>query len=350
MNRDKLIEMIRNTARFEQKALETERSYVGWCNNYFTYCQRHPAGTPEEKIMGFLTYLAAEKGVSESTQAQAKNAIWFFYKKVMKTELGDFSNYRPARRYKKLPVVFTKSEVGRVLPLMRGTPGLVCSLQYSAGLRITECLRLRVKDLDFESRQIFVRCSKGKKDRVTMLAPELIEPLQRQLEYSRALYQQDRANNKPGPEMPFALARKYPNASKEWGWHWVFPAAGLSQDPRSKIVRRHHILPSGIQKALKRAIRIAGITKHASTHVFRHSFATHLLERGVDIRRIQELLGHSNVKTTEIYTHVRSDGISAIESPLSSLSAPGANYHPHQQPGQPAGGAGHWSSAHTRTG
>lgn len=350
MNREKLIEMIRNTARFEQKALETERSYVGWCNKYFTYCKRHPDGTPEEKIMGFLTYLASDKKVSESTQAQAKNAIWFFYKKVMKTELGDFSSYRPARRYKKLPVVFTKSEVGQVLARLRGTHWLVCSLQYSAGLRITECLRLRVKDIDFESRQIFVRCSKGKKDRVTMLAPELIESLKRQLEYSMTLYEQDRANNTPGPEMPFALARKYPNAATEWGWHWVFPASGLSQDPRSKIIRRHHILPSGIQKALKRAIRSTGITKHASTHVFRHSFATHLLERGVDIRRIQELLGHSNVKTTEIYTHVRSDGISAIESPLSSLTAPDSKLHHHQQPGQPVVSAVHWSSAHTRTG
>ncbi|MEJ1378955.1 MAG: integron integrase [Candidatus Sedimenticola sp. (ex Thyasira tokunagai)] len=321
MERSQAIEMLINTIRFKGFTLDTERTYKRWVNQYFSYCKKHPLQQTEEKIIGFLTYLAAERNVSVATQNQAKNAIYFFYKEVVHQPLSDFSAYTPAKRYKKLPVVFSKGEVARILSHLHGVHHLIGSLQYGTGMRLGEVLKLRVKDVDFELGMIFVRAGKGKKDRTVMLPPELIPLLNKQLNYSRDLHQQDRAAQVPGVEMPYALGRKYPNAATEWTWHWVFPAKGLSTDPRSKIRRRHHILASGTQKAVKRALQSAKIFKQGSTHTFRHSFATHLLERDVNIREVQKLLGHSNVKTTEIYTHVKKEGATSIASPLSDLAA-----------------------------
>jgi len=271
-------------------------------------------GVPE--IEAFLTHLAVDKNVAASTQNQAFAALLFLYREVLKQDLeGPIDSVR-AKKPERLPTVMTREEVAAVITAMSVTYQLIAKLLYGSGLRLIECLRLRVKDIDFAQRQIIVRSGKGMKDRLTMLPDTLAEPLRMHLQRVRMLHQQDLADGYGAVYLPYALERKYPNANREWGWQYVFPAAKRSKDPRSGVVRRHHLGASGPQKAVRRAVKLAGLNKHVTPHVFRHSFATHLLEDGYDIRTVQELLGHKDVKTTMLYTHVLNRGPLAVRSPL----------------------------------
>jgi integron integrase len=257
--------------------------------------------------------------VSASTQNQALNAIVFLYRQVLQRELGWLENVERAKRPVKLPVVFTRAEVKAVLNQLDGTKWLMASLLYGCGLRLMEAVRLRVKDLDFAQRQVIVRHGKGGKDRITMLPQRLIEPLRTHLVKVKAVHERDIAEGFGRVYLPFALERKYPSANREWGWQYVFPASKRSMDPRSQVMRRHHIDPTVLQRAVKHAIRKAGLVKPGSCHTFRHSFATHLLENGYDIRTVQELLGHSDVNTTMLYTHVLNRGGRGVHSPLDAM-------------------------------
>lgn len=267
----------------------------------------------------FLTHLAVDRKVAASTQNQALSALLFLYREVLKRDLNGLEDIEPARRPSRLPVVLTRDEVKAVLNHISGEEWMMACLLYGAGLRLMECLRLRLKDLDFGYLQIVVRDGKGQKDRVTMLPQAMVEPLKRHLEHVRALHQQDLREGFGAVYLPDALERKYPQAAKEWGWQYVFPAKKRSIDPRSSKVRRHHYDENGLQRAVKEAVRAAGIPKPASCHSFRHSFATHLLEAGYDIRTVQELLGHKDVSTTMIYTHVMNKGGKGVRSPMDLL-------------------------------
>ncbi len=274
----------------------------------------------ETEINAFLTHLAVERNVSASTQNQALSALLFLYRAVLNKELGDFGDLIRAKRKRNLPVVLTPQEVKRALSAITyDEHRLVLELLYGTGMRLMEGLRLRVKDLDFSYHQITIRDGKGSKDRVTML-PELVKPqLAKHLKSVRAQHQQDLRKGYGKVYLPFALARKYPSADAEWGWQYVFPASSFSRDPRSGEVRRHHMHQRALQRNFKRAVRKAGIVKAATIHTLRHSFATHLLHSGQDIRTVQEILGHKNVKTTEIYTHVLNRGGRGVRSPLDML-------------------------------
>jgi integron integrase len=280
--------------------------------------KRHPRELGPAEVEAFLTHLAVARRVSASTQNQAKSAILFLYKEVIDKELPWLNGVVAARVSQRLPVVLSVEEVNAVLGRLRGTPALIARLLYGSGLRILECLRLRVKDVDFASREILVRDGKGAKDRVTMLPESVIAPLQRQLERVRELHAEDLAAGYGSVYLPFALDRKYPSASTQWMWQYVFPSWRLSKDPRSEIIRRHHADEKPVQRALQSALRAAGINKPATPHTLRHSFATHLLQSGYDIRTIQELLGHADVSTTMIYTHVLNRGGRGVRSPLDS--------------------------------
>ena len=268
------------------------------------------------EIEAFLTHLAVKENVAASTQNQAFSALLFLYRDVLHKELDGPINALRAKKPKRLPTVLTKEEVYRLLGHLSGDHLLMAKLLYGSGLRLMECLRLRVKDIDFSQYQIIVRDGKGQKDRVTMLPKSLIAPLQAHLQSVERLHQEDLARGFGSVYLPYALERKYPNADREWIWQYVFPSQRLSVDPRSGVVRRHHLDESGLQKAVRAAARAAGIPKKASCHTFRHSFATHLLENHYDIRTVQELLGHKDVKTTMIYTHVLNRGGLAVRSPL----------------------------------
>jgi integron integrase len=278
--------------------------------------KRHPRDLGATEVEAFLTDLAVRRRVSAPTQNQAKSAILFLYKEVIDKELPWLNGVVAARVSQRLPVILTVEEVNKVLGRLRGTSALVARLLYGSGFRILECLRLRVKDIDFARREILVRDGKGAKDRVTMLPQTLIEPLQRHLERVRELHGEDLAAGYGSVYLPYALDRKYPNAGTEWMWQYVFPSARLSKDPRSDVTRRHHADEKPIQRALQSALRAAGIHKPATPHTLRHSFATHLLQNGYDIRTVQELLGHSDVSTTMIYTHVLNRGGRGVVSPL----------------------------------
>jgi integron integrase len=269
-----------------------------------------------DEIRQYLSYLAVEKQVAASTQNIALSALLFLYKQVLKLELPYIDNIERAKQPDRLPVIFTQDEVRRILAELEGLPHLVASLLYGSGMRLGECVRLRVKDLDFTYQQITIRDAKGYKHRITMLPHKLIPALQQQLTITQRIHQQDLTEGFGAVELPDALARKYPNAPRSWNWQYVFPARNRSRDPRSGVVRRHHLLEDVIQKAVRYAIRRAQITKHGSCHTFRHSFATHLLQNGYDIRTVQELLGHKDVKTTMIYTHVLNRGGRGVVSPL----------------------------------
>jgi len=269
----------------------------------------------EKEIGEYLTYLAVEKKVAPTTQNQALNSIIYLYKHILKIDLGEINTLRP-RSKKHLPVVLTPQEAKRIITLLEGQYELMAKLLYGSGLRVSEVLRLRVKDVDFDQSQILVRDSKGNKDRVTMLPQALQEPLREHLIKIKILHDGDRRNNIEGVELPYALSRKYAKAGKKWVWQWVFPSANLSKDPRSGIIRRHHRFGSSLRKKIKAATMKAGIQKLVTPHTFRHSFATHLLENNYDIRTVQELLGHKSVKTTMVYTHVLNKGPSAVTSPL----------------------------------
>jgi integron integrase len=312
----KLLDQVRDAIRLKHYSIRTEQAYVNWIKRYIHFHNvRHPAEMGAPQVQAFLTHLAAEENVAASTQNQALSALLFLYQEVLHQDLGPIDAMR-AKKPKRLPSVLTKEEMHRVLDHLSGTHLLMAKLLYGSGLRLMECLRLRVKDLDFAQHQIFVRDGKGEKDRVTMLPESLVSPLQDHLRIVKRTHDEDLAKGYGAVYLPYALERKYPNAEREWIWQYVFPANRLSVDPRSNIVRRHHIHESSLQKAVRAAAQATGIPKRISPHIFRHSFATHLLEAHYDIRTVQELLGHKDVKTTMIYTHVLNRGGLAVRSPL----------------------------------
>ena len=312
----KLLNQVRDAIRVKHYSYRTEQAYVGWIKRYiYFHDERHPSEMGAPEVEAFLTHLVVEGNVAASTQNQALSALLFLYRKVLHQDLGPVDALR-AKRPKRLPTVLTKEETLRLIACLTGTHRLMAKLIYGSGMRLMECLRLRVKDLEFERRAIIVRDGKGAQDRVTVLPDRLILLLQEHLQRVKALHEQDLARGYGAVYLPDALARKYPSAHKEWIWQYVFPANRLSVDPRSGVVRRHHLHESSLQKAVKEAARLAGIVKPVSPHTLRHCFATHLLESHCDIRTVQELLGHKDVKTTMIYTHVLNQGGLAVRSPL----------------------------------
>ena len=316
----RLLDLVRNIVRCKHYSIRTEQTYVDWIKRYiFFHKKQHPAQLGETHISEFLTHLAVDKKVASSTQNQALCALVFLYREVLKKDLGEFENLVRAKKPQKLPVVFTREEVKAVLLQLEGVPWLMGQLLYSAGLRLMECVRLRVKDVDFGYKQIVVRDGKGHKDRVTMLPEITIEPLKRHLARIKSLHESELRLGFGSVYLPYALERKYKNADRSWSWQYVFPASHRSVDPRSRIERRHHISETVIQRAIKKAIGKSGITKAGSCHSMRHSFATHLLESGYDIRTVQELLGHKDVSTTMIYTHVLNKGGKCVQSPGDTL-------------------------------
>jgi len=313
----RLFEEVRAVARMRHLSIRTEQAYLQWIKRFIIFHgRRHPRDMAESEIRAFISHLAVAGGVTASTQTVALSALLFLYRDVFKQDLPYVSQIERARKPKRVPVVFTRAETRSVLANLRGTHSLIVGLLYGSGLRLMECVRLRVKDIEFNYRQITIRDGKGEKDRVTMLPVKLKHPLMRHLQRVRVLHLDDLAAGYGEVFLPYALAGKYPNAPKLWAWQYVFPAANTSIDPRGGNRRRHHVSQSAIQKAVREAIRKAGIAKHASCHTFRHSFATHLLEQGYDIRTVQELLGHKDVKTTMIYTHVLNRGGRGVQSPM----------------------------------
>jgi integron integrase len=312
----KLLDQVRDVLRLKHYAYSTEESYVQWIRRFILFHnKRHPKEMGSPEIEQFLTHLAVEGNVAASTQNQALCSLLFLYREVLKQDIG-FVDITWAQRPKHLPTVMTKAEVQAVLHHCSGIYQLVASLLYGSGLRLKEGLRLRVKDLDFSQHLIGVRDAKGFESRVTMLPERLVEPLQAPLLGVKQRHQQDLEQGYGSVELPYALARKYPNADRQWIWQYVFPSDQFSRDPRSGVVRRHHLHESGLQKELKRSLHLVNITKRVTSHTFRHSFATHLLQDGYDIRTVQELLRHKDVKTTMIYTHVLNRGGKAVRSPL----------------------------------
>ena len=273
----------------------------------------------ETEVNRFLSYLATQKNVAASTQNQALSAILFLYKNVLHKELGDFGNVVRAKRSRKIPVVFTKDEVRGILTNLTGEKQLMASLLYGSGLRLTECFRLRVKDIDFDNKQIVVRDGKGEKDRVTLLSEKIIPHLNKHINKVKKVHKADSIKDVGTTNIPYALERKYPNIAKEWYWCYVFPSTKTVVDKNTGEVKRHHLNESVLQRAVKKAIKLAKVEKHGGCHTFRHSFATHLLENGYDIRTIQDLLGHKNLQTTMIYTHVMNKGPLGVKSPGDTL-------------------------------
>lgn len=312
----KLLDLLRDSMRRRHYSIRTEQAYVDWIRRFILFHnKRHPAQMGTREVEAFLNYLAVKRNVASSTQNQALCALLFLYRAILHRELDDLRNVR-ARRSDRLPTVLTRSEVMRLINAMSGETQLATKLLYGSGLRLLECLRLRVQDIDFEQRCIYVREGKGAKDRITVLPQNVMAPLREHLDRVRQLHNNDLSDGFGAVYMPHALAEKFPGANREWRWQYVFPAAGLSVDPRSGAKRRHHMSESWMQKAVKVATRIARIHKTVGCHTFRHSFATHLLEAGYDIRTVQEMLGHKDVKTTMIYTHVLKQGGFAVRSPL----------------------------------
>lgn len=316
----KLLDQVVARLRVKHYSLRTEKTYVDWIKRYIWFHgKRHPQEMGAPEVEAFLSDLAVERTVSASTQNQAKSALLFLYKEVLQIELPWLDKITQAKAPKRLPVVMTREEVQSVLARMDGSVWLIASLLYGSGLRIMECLRLRVKDVDFARCEILVREGKGFKDRVTMLPSSLVQPLKQHLERVKVLHDEDLAKGFGEVFMPMALEKKYSGACKSWGWQYVFPSRNLSTDPRSGVVRRHHADEKAIQRSMKKAVTAAGIVKPATPHTLRHSFATHLLQSGYDIRTVQELLGHSDVSTTMIYTHVLNKGGRGVASPLDRL-------------------------------
>ncbi|AAZ97168.1 integron integrase [Thiobacillus denitrificans ATCC 25259] len=313
----KLLDRVRAEIRVRHYSLRTEQSYVDWARRYILFHQkRHPAEMGAAEVREFLSHLAVERNVSASTQNQAKSALLFLYREVLKIELPWLDEVVVAKSAKRLPVVLTQVEVRALLNAMSGTMGLVASLLYGTGMRLLEGLRLRVKDVEFSRREIIVREGKGNKDRVTVLPENLILPLKAHLEKVRTLHERDLEAGYGAVYLPDALAAKYPNAARAWGWQYVFPSPVRAVDPRSGVERRHHVYETSVQRAVREAARAAGLHKPVTPHVLRHSFATHLLQAGYDIRTVQELLGHKDVSTTMIYTHVLNKGGRGVTSPL----------------------------------
>lgn len=322
----RLLDQLREQIRYRHYSLRTEEAYVHWVRAFVRFhgAARHPREMGREEIEAFLTWLAAERQVSPSTHKQALSALLFLYQQVLgQKDLPWLSELGRPKRQVRLPVVLTQAEVSRVLGEMPPASRLIAHLLYGTGMRLLEGLRLRVKDVDFARRVIIVRDGKGGKDRVVMLPASLERPLRAQLARARDLHAADRASGLAGVALPHALARKYPRAELSWSWAWVFPQAMPSRDPRGGEIRRHHVQDQAVQRAFKQAVQRARVSKPATPHTLRHSFATHLLQAGADIRTVQELLGHSDVSTTMIYTHVLRLGASGVRSPLDDLPLPG---------------------------
>jgi integron integrase len=316
----RLLDQVREATRRLHYSIRTEDTYVAWAKRFILFHgKRHPLEMGEPEVVAFLTHLAVQRDVAASTQNQALSALLFLYKVVLGRPLNWLGDeVMRAKMPERLPAVFSRDEARAVLAQLEGSAWLAASLMYGSGLRLMECLRLRVKDIDFDQVHIIVRDGKGQKDRATVLPASSTDPLRRQIEHVHALHQSDLRDGFGRVYLPYALAVKYPAADRQPGWQYLFPSGRRAADPRTRIVRRHHLAESSLQKAVKRAIRAAGIVKHASRHTFRHSFATHLLEAGQDIRTIQDLLGHQDVRTTMIYTHVMKAGPLGVRGPLDS--------------------------------
>jgi integron integrase len=320
----RLLAQLRERLRYLHYSLRTEEAYVHWARFFIHFHGlRHPRDLGKPEIESFLTMLATQRKVSVSTHRQALSALLFLYKEVLGHDLPWLDEIGRPQGKRRIPSVLTALEVERLLSFMDGECGLLARLLYGTGMRLMEALSLRVKDVDFDRHAIVVREGKGAKDRVVMLPRSLVDPLREQVARSRTLWERDRAAGVAGVSLPDALARKYPRAEFAWGWHWLFPAPKLSVDPRSGIERRHHLFEERLSRALRRACVEAGIEKHVSARTLRHSFATHLLQGGTDIRTVQELLGHSDVSTTMIYTHVIKVAAGGTSSPLDTLHLPG---------------------------
>jgi len=317
MSKPKLLDCVHAVARMRHLSLGTERAYSDWIKRFILFHKkRHPKEMGADEIRLFLSHLAVDGNVAASTQNVALCALLFLYRDVLGVELPYVDGIQRAKRPARIPVVFTRAEAAALLSRLSGTYRLIAGLLYGSGLRLMEALRLRVKDLDFGYMEILVRDGKGEKDRRTILPRPLVEPLRQQLGGVKVLHEQDLREGFGDVYLPYALGHKYPNAAREWAWQYIFPSSKLSVDPRSGVTRRHHVSSDSVQREVKRAIRLAGITKRGGCHTLRHSFATHLLEDGYDLRTIQELLGHSDVRTTQIYTHVLNRGGRGVRSPL----------------------------------
>jgi integron integrase len=313
----RLMDRVRDALRVRHYSLSTERSYCEWVRRFILFHgKRHPQDLGAAEVTSFLSHLAVDRNVSPSTQNQAKSAILFLYRHVLGQDLPWLDEVVQAKPRQRLPVVLTESEIRRLLHAMSGISGLIASLLYGTGMRLQEALRLRVKDVELQRREVVVRQGKGGKDRVTVLPENLVLPLRQQMASSKALHDADLSAGFGEVWLPDALAVKYPHAARSWGWQFVFPSRQLSTDPRSGVVRRHHIQPDTVQRAIASAAHQSRIAKPCSPHILRHSFATHLLQAGYDIRTVQELLGHSDVSTTMIYTHVLNRGGRGVVSPL----------------------------------
>ena len=317
MGQPRLLDQVRERCRVKHYSIRTEKRYCDWIRRFILFHRkRHPSEMGKPEIEAFLTYLAVSGNVAASTQNQALAAILFLYKEVLQVELPWLDDVTRAKRPPKLPVVLSESEAKALLAQLEGVHYLVAALLYGSGLRLMEAIRLRVQDVDFERLEITVRSGKGNKDRRTMLPRSLVEPLRSQLSRVRVFHEQDLKNGIGPVYLPYALERKYPSAGHELAWQYLFAASSPAVDPRSGVVRRHHIGEQAFQRAIKHAVRAAGINKPATSHSLRHIFATQLLESGYDIRTVQELLGHKDVRTTQIYTHVLNRGGYAVRSPL----------------------------------
>jgi integron integrase len=315
--RPRLLDRVREALRIRHYSPRTEEAYVYWIRRFiFFHGKRHPDAMGAGEITAFLNHLATEGRVAVSTQNQALSALVFLYRRVLGREDEEFEGLIRARKPRRLPVVLTGDEVRAVLARLEGSPFLVASLLYGSGLRLQEALELRVKDIDFVMREIRVRDGKGRKDRVVPLPERVAAPLLRHLERVRALHAQDLSRDLGRVALPGALARKYPAADRSWEWQWIFPARSHYRDRDDGVRRRHHLHESAVQRSVRAAVRAAGVAKPASCHTLRHSFATHLLANGYDIRTIQDLLGHHSVNTTMIYTHVLNRGGRGVRSPL----------------------------------
>ncbi len=312
-----IFEELKTVLRLKQRSHRTEKTYFGWIKRFSAFCRwKEPDTIQQQDVKNFLSYLAVEKKVGASTQNQAFNALLFLCRHVLNLEIDDLSETVRSRRKRRLPVVLTKDEVSSLLNLLSGEYRLMVKILYGGGLRLMECLRLRIMDVDLEQNLITVRSGKGDKDRITLLSESVKDELSKHLMSVKEVYEKDRNACVEGVALPGALDRKYPNAGREWRWFWVFPSKVLSTEPGTEIVRRHHIHHSNLQKHFKKAVDKAGIVKRAAVHTLCHSFATHLIENGYDIRTVQELMGHSNVQTTMIYTHVAQKNKLGVKSPL----------------------------------
>ena len=316
----RLMDQVREVLRYHHYGKRTEETYVRWIKGFiYFHNKRHPKEMGKPEVEAYLSHLAVNRNVAASTQNQAFNALFFLYKQVLDLPFAD--DIAPVRSKKpvRLPVVLSRDEVSRLLQAMDGDTGLMARIMYGGGLRLMELLRLRVQDVDFDNGFLTIRAGKGEKDRTTLLPVSVCEKLREHLQRVRKIYEQDLQKGQANVWLPGALAKKYPNAPKAWEWQYLFPSKSLSTDPQSGEIRRHHLNESGLQKAIRSASQKAGINKRVTTHTLRHSFATHLLESGTNIRVVQKLLGHADVKTTEIYTHVLQQNLDAVKSPLDSL-------------------------------